>query len=314
MEISPDQICITTGSQQGLDIVAKSFINPGDTVLVERPGYLGAIQCFSLYEPVFESVELQHDGPDLNALSKIIAERDVKLFYAVPTFQNPSGLTYSLEKRKAVADLLRGKDVILLEDNPYGELRFSGQDVPPMAQNFLHSNALLMGSFSKIVAPGLRLGWVVAPEEFYDKLILAKQAADLHTSTLNQRIVHRFLVDNDLSKHLELIKDNYGENCRAMIKAMEEHFPPEVTFTRPEGGMFVWASLPEGYDAMDLFNLAIEKNVAFVPGRSFYCDGTGENCLRINFSNSSLKNIREGIERIGSCIRQLLDKQAENKP
>ncbi len=314
MDIDPARICITTGSQQALDIVAKVLLNPGDTVLVERPGYLGAIQCFSLYEPVFQGIELQHDGPDLNALSICIAKKNVKLFYAAPTFQNPSGLSYSLEKRQAVADLLRGKDVVLLEDNPYGELRFAGQDLPPMAQNMLRENALLMGSFSKIVAPGMRVGWIVAPELFLDKLVLAKQAADLHTSSLTQRIIHRFLTDADLEKHLELIREHYGEHCSTMLQAAEEHFPPGVTVTRPEGGMFLWARLPEGYDAMDLFNLSIERGVAFVPGRPFHWDGSGENCFRLNYSNASPETIRLGMERLGACIRQLLDNGPENEP
>lgn len=313
MNVDPARICITTGSQQALDMVAKVLLNPGDTVLVERPGYLGAIQCFSLYEPVFEGIDLQHDGPDLNALSSCIAKRNVKLFYVAPTFQNPSGLSYSLEKRQAVADLLRGKDVMLLEDNPYGELRFAGQDLPPMAQNMLLDNAMLLGSFSKIVAPGMRVGWIVAPELFLDKLVLAKQAADLHTSTLAQRIVHRFLTDNDLEQHLAIIREHYGESCRAMLQAAEEFFPPEVAVTRPEGGMFLWARLPEGHDAMDLFNLAIEQRVAFVPGRPFHWDGSGENCFRLNFSNAAPDIIRQGMERLGACIRQLLDKRPENR-
>ncbi len=309
--VDPEQIIITTGSQQALDLAGKVFINPGDSVLVERPGYLGAIQSFSLYEPVFTGVDLLHDGPDLNVLARVLAEAPVKLYYAVPTFQNPSGLSYSREKREAVAGLLRGRDTLLLEDNPYGELRFAGEDAPPMVFSGLEENGLLMGSFSKIVAPGLRVGWLVAPPALRDKLVLAKQAADLHTSSLTQRILHRYLQDNDLDEHLAAIKERYGLHCRLMLQAIERHFPPEVRCTRPEGGMFLWGTLPEGLDAMDLFTLALEEKVAFVPGRPFFVDGTGENTFRLNFSNADPQRIEEGIARLGRCLVQLLDKGAQ---
>lgn len=313
LDVDPENITITTGSQQALDMAAKVFIDPGDTVLIERPGYLGAIQAFSLFEPVFEGVDLQHDGPDLNALAEILGSGDVKLYYAVPTFQNPSGLSYSKEKREAVASLLAERDTVLLEDNPYGELRFAGDELPPLGASLLDSNALLMGSFSKVVAPGLRLGWVVSPPAMRDKLVLAKQAADLHTSTLLQRILHRYLIDNDLDAHLTRIKERYGEHCQLMLAAIDTHFPKEVRCTRPEGGMFLWGSLPDGYDAMELFNLAIDNKVAFVPGRPFYTDGRGENTFRLNFSNADPTHIEEGIARLGQCISQLLDNRGANR-
>ena len=313
MEVTANDVVITTGSQQALDLAAKVFINPGDTVLVERPGYLGAIQSFSLFEPVFATVDLQHDGPDLNALAAVLGENQVKLFYAVPTFQNPSGLSYSREKREAVAGLLASRDTLLVEDNPYGELRFAGEECPPLAAFLGLDKALLMGSFSKIVSPGLRVGWLLAPEHLRDKIVLAKQAADLHTSTLTQRVLHRYLTENSIDEHIATIRERYGEHCRLMLAAIDRHFPPEVRCTRPEGGMFLWGSLPEGYDSMDLFNLAIENKVAFVPGRPFYVDGSGENTFRLNFSNANPERIEEGIARLGRCLAQLLEKEEQNQ-
>lgn len=307
LRVEPDDLLITTGSQQALDLAAKVFIDPGDTVLLERPGYLGAIQSFSLFEPRFAGVDLLSDGPDIEALAELLATREVKLFYCVPTFQNPSGLSYSLEKRKAVAELLAGAGTILLEDNPYGELRFAGTDNPPLTSFAPSDRALLLGSFSKIVAPGLRVGWVMAPPALREKLVLAKQAADLHTSTLTQRILHRYLQDNDLELHLNEIRERYGQHCRLMIEAIERHFPSQVHCTHPQGGMFLWAALPEEYDAMELFDLAIKEKVAFVPGSPFYADGQGKNTFRLNFSNASPDRIEEGVARIGRCIKRLLE-------
>lgn len=314
MDVDPDTVLITTGSQQALDLTAKVFLNPGDTVLLERPGYLGAIQSFSLFEATFASVDLLYDGPDLNDLAEALGDNKVKLFYTVPTFQNPSGISYSLEKRQAVAGLLKDRDTILLEDDPYGELRFAGEHLPPLISFLEPHNALLMGSFSKIVAPGLRVGWLVAPPALHDKLVLAKQASDLHSSTLTQRIVYRYLLDNDLDVHIEAIRECYGEHCRLMLEAIDRHFPKDVRCTRPEGGMFIWGTLPEGLDAMDLFNLAIEEKVAFVPGRPFYVDAQGENTFRCNFSNARPEHIEEGILRLARCMERLLDKEGQIRP
>jgi len=314
MHVTPENVLVTTGSQQALDLAAKVFCNPGDVVLMERPGYLGAIQSFSLFEAAFATVDLLHDGPDLNSLAEALGENEVKLFYAVPTFQNPSGICWSQEKREAVAGLLRDRQTLLLEDDPYGELRFAGEHLPPVASFLGPDQSLLMGSFSKIVAPGLRVGWIVTPEAMRDKLVLAKQASDLHTSTLTQRMLHRYLLDYDLEEHLERIRERYAEHCRLMLQAIETHFPKSVRCTHPEGGMFIWGTLPQNCDAMELFNLAIEDKVAFVPGRPFFVDGRGEDTFRLNFSNASPEKIEEGIARLGRCMARLLDNQAENRP
>ena len=303
MDVDPDQIIVTTGSQQALDLMAKVFVDRGDAIVMESPGYLGAIQAFSMFEPSYRPVPLMEDGPDLDALAKALD--GARLFYAVTTFQNPSGLTYSEEKRRAVADLLRDTDVIFAEDNPYGELRFSGEHLPPV---FSHrpENSLLLGTFSKIAAPGFRIGWVVAGDDIRPSLVKAKQAADLHTSTVNQAVLHRWLMDNDLDEHVARIRESYGSQCRAMLAAVDAYFPEEVRITRPEGGMFLWATLPEGLSSRELFDLAIAEKVAFVPGDPFYVDGGGASTLRLNYSNADEATVDEGIKRLGNCMKAYL--------
>lgn len=300
MDVTADDIVITTGSQQGLDLMGKVFIDPGCRVLMESPGYLGAIQAFSIFQPDFVTVPLENDGPDLAALEQQL-EKGVRMFYAVTNFQNPSGLTYSAEKREAVAKLLSGTDTVFAEDDPYGELRFSGEHQKPVYA-LRPENSMLMGSFSKVAAPGFRIGWVVAPEDVRHKLVTAKQAADLHTSTVSQRIVHRWLMDNDLDAHIAKICDKYGNQCSAMLDAADKYLPAEASVTRAEGGMFLWVELPKQCSSMELFDKAIERKVAFVPGRPFYVDGTGENTLRLNYTNVDPDTIEDGMKRLGECI------------
>lgn len=304
LQVGPEEILITTGSQQGLDLIGKIFLDPGDGLVIERPGYLGAIQAFSLFEPEFISIPLLEDGPDLEALEQALDARP-KLFYAVPNFQNPSGLSYSLEKRRAVAELLHDSETLFVEDDPYGELRFRGEHLPPV-RSWLGDRSLLLGSFSKVAAPGFRIGWVVAPKPVMEKLVTAKQAADLHTSTLAQRIMWRHLTDNDLDAHIARIRERYGAHRDQMVAAIERHFPEGVTCSRPDGGMFLWVRLPEGCSAMELFDKAIGRKVAFVPGAPFYADGGGRNTMRLNFSNAVPEKIEEGISRLGECIREFL--------
>lgn len=305
LDVDADDIIITNGSQQCLDLIAKILIDPGDKVVVERPGYLGAIQAFSMFEPEFVTVALQHDGPDLDELEAVFAAGGVKLFYAVPNFQNPSGLSYSPEKRKAVAELCLRYRIVFVEDDPYGELRYVGEHLPPV-NTYLEGRGFLLGSFSKVGAPGFRIGWIVARGDSRDKLIVAKQATDLHTSSFGQRVVTQYLQDNDLDAHIGRILEKYGRHREVMIKKIDECFPHEISFTRPEGGMFLWVSLPEPFRAMDLFDRAIERKVAFVPGKPFYVDGGGEGAMRLNFSNAEEDMIEEGIARLGSCIEEFL--------
>ncbi len=304
LTVDPDSILVTTGSQQILDICAKVFLDKGDKVVIERPGYLGAIQAFSFFEPEFVTVSLENDGPNLEELEAAFKD-GAKCFYAVPNFQNPSGVSYSLEKRRLVAELLDKYDVLFVEDDPYGELRFMGEDLPSV-YSFCKGDCLLCGSFSKIAAPGFRIGWVVAGKEIYDKLVIAKQAADLHTSTVAQAIMRRYLETNDIESHVDLIRERYGRQREVMVEMIRRYFPEDVTITEPEGGMFLWATLPGDLSSMDLFDIAIKDKVAFVPGRPFYVDGSGENTLRLNFSNSDESRIEAGISRLGKSIETLL--------
>lgn len=304
LTVDPADILVTTGSQQILDMVAKVFLDKGDKVVIERPGYLGAIQAFSIFEPEFVAVSLEDDGPNLGELEQAF-KAGAKCFYAVPNFQNPSGVSYSLEKRRKVAELVDRYGVLFVEDDPYGELRFIGEDMPSV-YSFCNTPSILCGSFSKIAAPGFRIGWVVAEREIYDKLVIAKQASDLHTSTVAQAIMRRYMETNDIESHVDLIRERYGRQRQCMVQMINEYFPSQVTITEPEGGMFLWATLPEDMSSMDLFDVAIKDKVAFVPGRPFYVDGTGENTLRLNFSNSDEARIEEGIMRLGRSIDSFL--------
>ncbi|MDD1749575.1 MAG: PLP-dependent aminotransferase family protein [Methanothrix sp.] len=303
VKVKASEILITNGSQQGLDLLSKIFLNKGDGVILERPTYLAAIQSFGFFEPKFHSIPLQEDGIDLQALEKVLLKDDARLLYSVPNFQNPTGITYSQDKLKAVAEKMSGGSTVFIEDNPYGDLRFMGEDRPSM-KNFLGENAVLLGSFSKIVAPGVRLGWICACEEIMEKLIIAKQALDLHSNYLCQRIVHQYLNDNDIERHIAKIRKAYREQRDFMVATMEEIFPECVSFTRPEGGMFLWVTLPESMSSLDLFNRAIKEKVAFVPGQAFYADGGGSNTMRLNFSNSDNDRIVEGITRLGKVIKE----------
>jgi len=305
LDVSPDEILITSGSQQGLDLIGKVLINQGDDVLIERPGYLGAIQALSSFEPVFHSVALNENGIDVDALETALAAHRPKLLYTVPNFQNPSGITYSKQTREAAANVLKKSRTVLVEDDPYGELRFLGEDEPSF-RAFLGDQAVLLGSFSKIVAPGLRLGWVCAGHEIMEKLIVAKQASDLHTNYFAQHVVYEYLAQNDLDAHIRMIREMYGAQREVMVSAIEEHFPKNVPFTRPEGGMFLWATLPEGCAATALFERAIQHNVAFVPGDPFYADDTQARTLRLNYTNSDEGAIRSGIATLGGIIKDYL--------
>ncbi len=302
--VSPDEIVITSGSQQSLDLASKVLLDKGDTVLIERPGYLGAIQTFSLFEVLFQTVELLEDGPDLEQLDQQLRTPGLKLFYGVPNFQNPTGLSYCLDKRKAVAKMLEERDILFLEDDAYGELRYQGDPLPPLSRALLERNGLLLGSFSKIAAPGLRLGWIMGDRAFIRQIVTAKQGTDLHTSILTQRILHRFLLDNDLDAHIQTIRQRYGQQCEHMLRCIGEHFPPQVQVTRPAGGMFLWCTMPQGYSALELFDKAIEKNVAFVPGTPFYTDGCGQQSFRLNFSNADEETISQGIARLGASLAE----------
>ena len=308
VSVHPDQVLITTGSQQALDLVGKIFIEPKDRVVLERPSYLGTIQAFAMYEPEFVTVNLRDQGPDPDQLAEILAHEQPKIFYSVPNFPNPSGLTYGSTQRQQLADLLaRHPDTIFVEDDPYGELRFAGSRKPPVF-SLTQGRSILLGSFSKIASPGMRLGWMAAPEEIIRMAVTAKQAADLHSSTFNQIVLRSWLEDNDLDVHIDQITRRYGEQARIMCRELENKAPKGTRFTRPEGGMFLWLTLPEKIGpCMKLFDRAIERKVAFVPGMPFYTDGSGTKSMRLNFSNSSPELIREGISRLVRCMSESME-------
>jgi 2-aminoadipate transaminase len=307
LDVPIDSILITNGSQQGLDLLGKTLVNDGDAVLIEEPGYLGAIQAFSLYRPRFLPVPVSQDGMDVEAFRTALSQDRPKLMYAVPNFQNPSGISYSEQNRRDLSKILEGTGTLVVEDDPYGDLRFSG-DRKPSFKELLPDNAVLLGSFSKSLVPGLRLGWVVAPPELMTKLVTAKQATDLHTSHFTQSIVWQYLQDNDADAHINTVRQVYGEQCRAMQNSIEKHFPPEVACTRPEGGMFLWAELPQSLVAMGLFELAVEDKVVFVPGDPFYVRGEKQHTLRLNFSCTDADTIEVGIGRLGRAIRKLMER------
>ena len=306
LDISVDEILITNGSQQGLDLLGKVLLNEGDQVLIEEPGYLGAIQAFEVYSAEFKSVPVHQDGMDIDALQQTLKTSSAKLMYTVPNFQNPSGISYTDENRRAVAQCLKATKTLLIEDNPYGELRFTGEEKQSF-KALLPEQAILLGSFSKTVVPSFRLGWIVAPKPLMEKLVIAKQAGDLHSNYFCQRVLHRFLQDNDLQAHIDEIIGVYGKQKLVMENAIKRYFPKQVTYLNPEGGMFLWVTLPEELSAMHLFDKAIEEKVAFVPGDPFYVEKRGLNTLRLNFSSVDPDIIEEGIKRLGKVLHELLD-------
>lgn len=302
LDVDADDILITTGSQQGLDLMGKVLLNKGDKVAIEKPGYLGAIQSFSLYEPKFCPITLDSDGINLEELENTLKNNDVKILYTVPNFQNPTGLTYSMEKRKAMRDILKKYNTFLIEDDPYGELRFSGENLPYIGANYLE-NSVLFGSFSKTVTPGMRLGYLCTKnKELRKNLVTAKQSSDLHTNIFSQYMIYDYLVNNNYEEHIAKIKALYKEQATCMINAMEKYFPSYVSFTKPEGGMFMWATLTNNESSLEVFNRAMEKKVAFVPGDPFYVDIENSNSFRLNYTNSDDATIEEGIKRLGSVL------------
>ena len=308
IHVPAENILITSGSQQGLDLLGKVLLNDGDSLIIEEPGYLGAIQAFSIYKPKFLPIRVFEQGMDTQKLRDVMVSEKPKLMYTVPNFQNPSGISYSLENRLEVSKILRGTSTILIEDDPYGELRFSGE-AKQSFKELLPDNTVLLGSFSKTIVPGFRLGWLVAPKHIMEKLIIAKQASDLHTSHFTQAIIYQYVTDNDIDNHINKIRASYGNQCRAMIRSIQKHFPPGVTHTTPEGGMFLWAELPKKAVALDLFDLAVKDKVIFVPGDPFYINKTRTQTMRLNFSCVDEQTIETGISRMGAAIRELLQRR-----
>ncbi|HEY8909134.1 MAG TPA: PLP-dependent aminotransferase family protein [Desulfosporosinus sp.] len=295
-------ILLTNGSQQGLDLIAKLFLNPGDEVLLQNPSYLGAIQTFRSYQANFRVIPTDGEGIDLIALESSIKEHRPKIMYLAPTFQNPTGTTLTLGERQTVARIASQYGIPVIEDDPYGELRYDGTTLPPIKAFAAEDAVFYLGTFSKTLAPGLRLGWIVADRELIAKLILAKQGTDLHTSTLLQQATHYYLTHFNALEHIEKIRQTYKERRDLMLSELKDNFSTQVKWTEPSGGMFIWLTLPENYDTLQLFPRVAAANVAYVPGIHFFAHGGSHSSMRLNFSNPTPLQIKQGIKLLAEIL------------
>ncbi|MBU5678203.1 PLP-dependent aminotransferase family protein [Alkaliphilus sp. MSJ-5] len=302
-----ENILITSGSQQGLDFSARVFLNEGDIVICESPSYLGAINAFKASMPEFVEIATDAEGMIMEDLEEVLKTREnVKMIYVIPDFQNPSGKTWSIERRKRLIELANEYDLPVIEDNPYGDLRFEGE-IPPSLKAFdTEGRVIFLGTFSKTFCPGMRIGWVIADAPILQKYNFIKQGADLQSSTIAQREMDKFLEMYDLDAHIENLIKVYRNRRDVMMEAIKEHFPSNVSYTYPEGGLFTWVVLPENISARDVMPKALEQNVAFVPGGSFFPNGGHENTFRLNYSNMPEDKIKEGIARLGKVLKEMM--------
>ena len=305
-DVTVDNVMIATGSIQGVDLMGKLFLEKGDAVVVGDPTFLTALQAFSFYRVNFPTVPLDEDGMLVDQLPALLERSNAKFIYVMPTFQNPTGRTLSLERRRRLVEIADHYGVPIVEDDPYCELRYDGEDIPPLKVLSTGDNVIYLGSFSKTFSPGMRVGFVMAPAAIMEKLVWAKQAADLHTSALPQRIIHEFLRRGLLDPHIQTIITNYRRRRDAMIAAMESFFPADVCWDRPDGGIFLWVTLPLGLDAQQMFDDAVSEKVVFVPGACYSPDGGLQNTMRLNFSANTEERITQGIERLARVIRRNL--------
>lgn len=304
MKATAADILLTSGSQQGLDFSGKIFTDEGDIVLCESPSYLGAINAFKAYGAQFIEVETDENGMLLEDLETKLKENDrVKMIYVIPDFQNPTGRTWSLERRQGLLSLAKQYGKVVIEDNPYGELRYSGEKMPSLYSLDTEGLVAYLGTFSKTFCPGLRIGWVCASPEILNKYIMVKQGADLHSNAMGQRELDLFLEKYDFDAHIQKLISLYGKRRDAMVDAIHEHFPQNVTFGTPEGGLFLWIQVAKEIDTKPLLEKAIEKKVAFVPGHSFFPNGGVSNTMRLNFSNMNEEQIQEGMKRLGELLK-----------
>jgi 2-aminoadipate transaminase len=316
IDVTPANILVTSGAQQGLDLVGKLLLNPGDTVVVESPTYLGALQAWRAYEPRFVGVPMDEDGMRLDVLEEALQKHAPKLLYVLPNFQNPSGITLSELRRQRIVELACRYQVPILEDDPYGQLRFEGDHLTPL---FLldhercsarsgepEAHVLYVGTLSKLLAPGLRIGWVVGPEPVIASLVQMKQGTDLHTGMLAQVLAYEVCKGGFLDRHVRKLREVYGARRDAMLACLAEHMPAGVRWTHPEGGLFLWLTLPPELDARELLRTALAHKVAFVPGASFFATGGGQNTLRLNFSYSTPERIALGVQRLARVVTDAL--------
>ena len=321
VEVTPENILITSGSQQALDFMGRLFINRGDYIVVESPTYLGALQAWNAYGAQYIPVRTDENGMIVDELEAAL-RIGPKFMYILPNFQNPSGVTLSLERRKKLIELADKYGVPIVEDDPYGQLRYEGDHIPSLVAldseyrgydgECYSGNVIYLSTFSKLLAPGLRLAWVIAPEQVIRKLVMTKQGADLHTASFNQYVAYEVGKGGFLDEHVKVIRSTYKERRDVMLEMMAEMFPPEAHWTRPLGGMFLWGILPEYMDAAEVLKIAIDRKVAFVPGAAFHATGGGDNTMRLNFSYSSPDTIREGITRLGVTLKELIAKNGHN--
>jgi len=304
--VNPSNILITSGSQQALDFSGKLFLNSGDVVLCESPTYLAAISAFRAYQPQFMEVPTDDDGMIIEELEKILrTTARVKLIYIIPDFQNPTGRTWSLARRQRFMKVISDWEIPVVEDNPYGELRFEGESLPAVKSLDSKGLVIFVSTFSKTFCPGLRIGWIAADARFIEKYVLIKQGADLHTSSISQREISKYLELYDFEAHIGRIIDTYRSRRNAMISALEESFSADVTFNRPQGGLFTWVQMPRGIKAAELLQRCLQQNVAFVPGDSFFPNRCVENTFRLNYSNMPEEKIAEGIRRLAKVMNEL---------
>ncbi len=299
VHVDPSQILPVTGSTQAMDLICKALVDPGDTILVENPTFLGSLQQFNLYQAKIVAVDTDENGVIPELLEEKIKAHNPKLIYLIPTFQNPTGRTLSLERRKRIAEIVAKYNVVVIEDDPYRDLRYSGEALPAIKAFDTTDRILYCNSFSKIISPGMRVAAIVCTEPtLMRKLVIGKQSSDLHTPSLNQAVMDAYLREGILEEHIAAISLNYGKQM-AKMQGMLETFPKSLTYTKPEGGIFLWCELPEGFNATQLLNKAVEAGVAYIPGTHFYTEkDTHHNTIRLNFSNATLENIEIGMTRL----------------
>jgi 2-aminoadipate transaminase len=312
MDPDPDDIVVTTGGQQAIDLVAKTLVDPGDPVICEAPTYPGAVPAFCSYEAEVIQVATDEEGMRTDELESVLSAlaaegRRPKFIYSVPSFQNPAGVTLSAERRRRLVELAREHEVLVCEDNPYGLLRYEGEPEEPLYRLDGGDYVIYIGTLSKILSPGIRIGWVVAPPPVLEKIGLGKQAADLCTSTLTQYFVREYFAEGRWQEYVDDLIGIYRSRRDAMLDALARHFPPQAEWTHPQGGLFVWATLPDFIDTTDLLAKALRQDVAFVPGRAAYVDGRGANSMRLNFSGSGEEELTEGVRRIGEVVAEQVE-------
>jgi len=302
--LTVENVIITHGSQQALDLLSKVFIDNGSPVITENPSYLGALQSFQLFQAKVLAVPSDGSGINTSLLRDRLKKEKPRFVYLMPNFQNPTGLSYSLERRKELAALAREYDVIIVEDDPYGALRFEGERMPSIFSLTKGGNVVYLSTFSKTIAPGLRVAYVAGDADLLKKLVIAKQGTDLQTNTFGQYIVNEYLESGHYQKHIDMVTQTYRERRDVMLAALERLFPKSVSWNKPSGGMFFWVRLPDGADAGGILNKCIEHNVAFVPGVEFYPDGSGKNTMRLNFTNATATDIEQGIKRLAEVLKE----------